>query len=165
MTDGKDRGQAVVELALMLPVLLLLMSGMLDLGRAWQTHVTTTDATRNIARVVAGLYQGSGGPPDSVVLTEAQSELARLGAPQYMATSQAPPYTPGSNGIPNPTPGSPVVVVYPDQSARTSGGPTQNTIVSVYVFYDYQLLTPIISQLAGTNGLQSTAFADMRSAW
>jgi Flp pilus assembly protein TadG len=45
------RGQSLVEFALVLPIFLLLMSGMLDLGLALYTNMTVANATREGARV------------------------------------------------------------------------------------------------------------------
>jgi len=56
MTSGhpsKPRGrlgQATVEFALVLPVLLLLIVGVLEFARAWNLHQTLTDAVREGAR-------------------------------------------------------------------------------------------------------------------
>jgi Flp pilus assembly protein TadG len=47
------RGQALVELALVLPVILLLVVGMLEFSRAWNLHQALTDATREGARRAA----------------------------------------------------------------------------------------------------------------
>lgn len=47
------RGQALVELALILPVILLLVVGMLEFARAWNLHQALTDATREGARRAA----------------------------------------------------------------------------------------------------------------
>jgi hypothetical protein len=44
------RGQAAVELALVLPVVLLLIVGMLEFARAWNLHQSITDAVREGAR-------------------------------------------------------------------------------------------------------------------
>lgn len=49
---GSD-GQALVELALILPVILLLVVGMLEFARAWNLHQALTDATREGARRAA----------------------------------------------------------------------------------------------------------------
>jgi Flp pilus assembly protein TadG len=46
----RRRGQALVELALILPVILLLVIGMLEFSRAWNLHQALTDATREGAR-------------------------------------------------------------------------------------------------------------------
>jgi Flp pilus assembly protein TadG len=47
------RGQALVELALVLPVILVLVVGMLEFARAWNLHQALTDATREGARRAA----------------------------------------------------------------------------------------------------------------
>jgi Flp pilus assembly protein TadG len=44
------RGQALVELALILPAILLLVVGMLEFARAWNLHQVMTDAAREGAR-------------------------------------------------------------------------------------------------------------------
>ena len=43
-------GQAAVELALVLPIFLLLVVGMLEFARAWDLHNSITDAVREGAR-------------------------------------------------------------------------------------------------------------------
>ena len=44
------KGQALVEMALVLPILLLLVVGMLEFARAWNLHQVMTDAVREGAR-------------------------------------------------------------------------------------------------------------------
>ena len=44
--NRKQRGQALVEFALALPLLLLLVFGVLDFGRAFQTKIVLTNAAR-----------------------------------------------------------------------------------------------------------------------
>jgi Flp pilus assembly protein TadG len=46
-------GQALVELALAIPIILLLVVGMLEFARAWNLHQALTDATREGARRAA----------------------------------------------------------------------------------------------------------------
>jgi len=48
-----DRGAAAVEFALLLPVLLLLVFGIIDLGRALNAQITLTQAAREGARLAA----------------------------------------------------------------------------------------------------------------
>jgi Flp pilus assembly protein TadG len=45
-----ESGQALVEFALLLPVILLLVVGMLEFARAWNLHQAMTDAAREGAR-------------------------------------------------------------------------------------------------------------------
>ena len=52
-----DTGQAMVEFALVLPILLMLVIGIFEFGRAWNAYQVITDAAREGARnmVVAGV--------------------------------------------------------------------------------------------------------------
>jgi Flp pilus assembly protein TadG len=45
-----ERGQALVEFALVMPILLLLIMGVVEFGRAWNLQQTITDAAREGAR-------------------------------------------------------------------------------------------------------------------
>ena len=61
-----DRGAAAVEFALLLPLLVLLVFGMIDFGRAINAQITITQAAREGARVLAlpgGTTVGSDGNP------------------------------------------------------------------------------------------------------
>lgn len=44
------RGQAAVEFALVLPILLVLLIGIVEFGRAWNEHQVITSAAREAAR-------------------------------------------------------------------------------------------------------------------
>jgi Flp pilus assembly protein TadG len=48
---GDQKGQALVEFALVAPVLLLLLLGIIDLARAWNVYQVLTDAGREGARL------------------------------------------------------------------------------------------------------------------
>jgi len=62
---SRDRGAAAVEFALLLPVLLLIVFGIIDFGRALNAQITLTQAAREGARLVAL------GQPDVTARTEA----------------------------------------------------------------------------------------------
>lgn len=64
-TGDADRGAAAVEFALLLPVLLLLVFGIIDFGRAINAQITLTQAAREGARLAAL------GQPDVVSRTQA----------------------------------------------------------------------------------------------
>lgn len=51
--SSADRGAAVVEFALLLPLLLLILLGIIDFGRMLNAQETLTQAAREGARVVA----------------------------------------------------------------------------------------------------------------
>lgn len=48
-----ERGQAAVELAVILPVILLLAIGLIEMARAWRNHQVVTNAAREGARTAA----------------------------------------------------------------------------------------------------------------
>jgi Flp pilus assembly protein TadG len=50
MSKPSRRGQALVEFALVLPIMLLMVVGMLEFARAWNLHQVMTDAAREGAR-------------------------------------------------------------------------------------------------------------------
>jgi Flp pilus assembly protein TadG len=50
---SSDRGAAAVEFALLLPLLVLIVFGLIDFGRAINTQITLTQAAREGARALA----------------------------------------------------------------------------------------------------------------
>src|SRR5437016_3105931 len=56
--ERTQRGQAVVEFALVMPVLLLLLAGAVDLGNGFQTYIALTNAAREGAHY--GINYSSG---------------------------------------------------------------------------------------------------------
>jgi Flp pilus assembly protein TadG len=52
-TDARDRGATAVEVALLMPILLILVMGIVDFGRALHAQITLTQAAREGVRVAA----------------------------------------------------------------------------------------------------------------
>jgi Flp pilus assembly protein TadG len=52
-----ERGQALVEFAIVLPMLLLLLLGIVDFARAWNVYEVLTDAAREGARIAVVDHQ------------------------------------------------------------------------------------------------------------
>lgn len=88
------RGQAAVEFALVLPLLLILLVGLVEFGRAWNQHQVITDAAREAARKAA-IHKESV-TLDSV-LNRAKLGLANAGIDPSTATITAN----GWDGEPN----------------------------------------------------------------
>ena len=75
-----ERGQALVELALVLPILLLVLMGIIDFGRAFHGHLAVTSASRQAARVA------SLGRTDAEILTAARNAASPLAPTQIVVT-------------------------------------------------------------------------------
>lgn len=90
---GRDeRGQALVEFALILPIILLLVVGMLEFARAWNLHQVMTDAAREGARraVLADGTAPNGQTQDSVKKAM-WDRLAQFGYDPQQATMSISP--------------------------------------------------------------------------
>lgn len=57
--SARDRGAAAVEFALVLPLLLLIVFGIIDFGRALNAQITLTEAAREGAYLAASGYSGA----------------------------------------------------------------------------------------------------------
>ena len=75
----KDRGAAIVEVALTLPLLLLVSVGIFEFGRAYQTWQVLTNAAREGARIA--------------VLPNSSDSSVRTRVVDYMQTGQLPEAT------------------------------------------------------------------------
>lgn len=53
LTRNKEKGQSIVEIALLLPVLLLMLMGLLDFGRVYYVMVALNDAAQEGAAYAA----------------------------------------------------------------------------------------------------------------
>src|SRR5690349_6991833 len=57
---ARDRGATAVEVALLMPILLMLVMGVVDFGRALHAQITLTQAAREGVRVAALKQSGAG---------------------------------------------------------------------------------------------------------
>ena len=99
MKGRGNRGQSLVEFALMLPILLIILAGALDLGRLYYAHVAVTDAAAE------GVAYAAIAPDDSdEVFNRAQfasGGLVELERDQVQITCAS---------CPNPRSGDPIAV-------------------------------------------------------
>ena len=134
-----ERGQAMVEMALILPVLLLLIIGMLEFSRAWSAKQVVTDAAREGARLA--VVQNPAVNQTDVTAAVATS-LSRSGIPGWAATIQF-----------DETPG-------PAGKWRNTG-----EIQQVYVAVDYRFsfLGPLIRLATGSETIRIASLVSMRN--
>jgi len=83
-SDARDRGSAAVEFALLLPVLLLIIFGVIDFGRAINAQITLTQAAREGARLASFGYS------TSAVQTRAQNAATGLSPVTVTVSSSCP---------------------------------------------------------------------------
>ena len=178
----RERGQSLVEFSLSSILLLLLLTGLIDLGRVFYFDVSMHGAAREGARHAAWFDPGTDSNPylsDAEVLKAVNQNLngSKLTAtfPNGASTSTCPPPKDG-NVYNNPafdqsyypnTLGTPwVYVCYKTATGSYSGGrttaPTDNSFllgdVNVIVVMSYGLVTGFLQGLLG-NGFPVVAFA------
>lgn len=98
-----ERGAAAVEFALVLPLLLALILGVVEVGRGWDAKLALTGAAREGARAaatgedVAGAVRAAAGSLDAgairVVAPSVPCDLARPTLGQQVAVEATYPYT------------------------------------------------------------------------
>ena len=137
---AKSRGQSLVELAVTLPILILLVAGTLEMGRGYTFAVATSDAARDAARYVAGKSSTTNGPGLASMCKLAIADLAAVTSNVTCPTQvfHAPPFSAPSDYT-APSAGQAVVAVYCGSSANCTGSVTTLTQseVDVYVYYGF----------------------------
>jgi Flp pilus assembly protein TadG len=122
---GSARGQAMVEFALVVPVFVLLLVGLFDVGRAVYAHHTVNNAAREAARLaIVDQYEDH-------ITAEATAAASGLGIEA-----------------------ADVVVSFEESDGTACAGVGTDAVVSctavVAVTYTYDAATPIIGNLVGT---------------
>ena len=139
-SNRKRKGQALVELALALPVLIVLIAGVLELGRGYSFATETSDAARDATRYVAGKTATTNGPGLAAMCNLVTADLAAVTANVVCPTQvgHAPPFVAGADYT-KPVPGQAVVVVYCGASANCSGSAQTlyHSEVDVSVYYGF----------------------------
>ena len=160
----RSAGQAIVETALILPILMLLVMGSADLGRIFYYSIAITNATREAAR------QGTYYDPISMsnpyngyaqVLAAAQNEVPSAvtlsvasTAPSHCLTGQ--PSSWSAEYPTNPNTGY-VFICFDGNDLQTT--PAQQTI-QVTILYNFAPVTPL-AQVVGAGLLQVEASTTM----
>ena len=145
-----ERGQALVEFALILPIFVLLLVGIFDFGRAIYAYNTISNAAREAVRV--GIVDQS----CNMIGTEAQN---RAGLDIAWAPTVAAPCGPA---------GSDIVISFLNSDGTTPSGTDRclqpgtapgvpfGCLVEVTIRYEYNAATPIIGNLVGTLNLTAS---------
>src|SRR3984893_3209690 len=136
----RSRGQAMVEFAITLPILILLVAGVVELGRGYVYAVATSDAARDAARYAAGKTATTNGPGLVNMCNLVKADLAAVTANVVCPTQVAhpPPFVVVTDYA-KPLSGQVVVAIYCGAASNCSGSVTTlaATEVDVYVYYGF----------------------------
>jgi Flp pilus assembly protein TadG len=125
------RGQALVEFALLLPFLLLLLLGVIEMGRAWNVKQVLTDAAREGARL-------------AVIANPSIKTTAQVDSAIYRVVSRAGIDTTG------------LTIEYPDGFKTGTGHITGVTLSLPYQFVALHRLAALVTD-NGVMTLRTTA--------
>lgn len=121
-----ESGQSLVEFAIILPILLLLIMGIIEFGLIMNSYLTIQNASREGARI------GIVGAADSDIRNRIISDSPNLQTADL------------------------TINITPGEGSRSSGD-----TITVAIYYNYHLVTPIISSLLN-NSLILKAQTSMR---
>src|SRR5579864_2660505 len=130
------RGQAMVEFAIALPVLMFLAAGTLEMGRGYSFAIATTDAARDGARFLAGKTAATNGAGVGAMCSIETADLAavttNVSCPTVVTTKPAA-------GAYTPAAGQAIVVVWCGSPSDCTGSAfvLSNKEVDVYVYYGF----------------------------
>ena len=153
------RGQALVEFALALPVLVVLIAGVLELGRGYAFAMETSNTARDAARYVAGKTATTNGPGLAAMCSLATADLAAVTASVTcpVQVTHAPPFVAGTDYT-KPVAGQAVVAVYCGTSVNCTGAvqTLYQSEVDVYVYYGFSDLNILGGGITITGSSRAT---------
>jgi hypothetical protein len=177
-SHGGQSSQALIEFALISPVLLLLLFGIIDIGRAVFYYDTLNHAAREGAR--AAVRAPFTLPTNATVLTAVSNQLIGVPVtapcPQGPVTSATPPPNAAWMYVTEPNPPSTAETTPPKNApggeypAVAGGGcsavnpATSNAPLQVTVRFNLVLITPVVAQ-ATANRIVITAAAIFRTEY
>jgi Flp pilus assembly protein TadG len=132
----RKRGQALVEFAIAVPVLVFLVAGTLELGRGYSFAVATSNTARDGARYLAGKTATTNGAGVAAMCSLVTADLAavttNVSCPTLVTVKPAA-------GAYTPAPGQAIVVVYCGSPTDCTGSVTSlaQKEVDVYVYYGF----------------------------
>lgn len=145
----RSEGQAMVEFALILPIALLILMGIIQFGFLFAGHIGVTNAVRETARY------GSTSPVNdtATATTDAGNICTYL---KNTAMTRVPGYS-SSNVVTSG--GQQTTVDYASYADPHGGTPTYSVRLTVHVEYKHPLLVPIVSAIIdGMDGTTDSHF-------
>jgi hypothetical protein len=162
-----ERGQSLVELTLGFMILVILLSGLLDLGRVYFTFLALEDGAGEAALYAAIKPQcmckngtppiGTGAPPLSV--TCVPNPVPPPPLPPDCDNPDNADFRARDSGSLLVDWTNPTIVFNCTGVCSTTGDPDLGDTIDVDITYDFELVTPIMPIIAGDHILPLTAHA------
>lgn len=143
--SSTQRGQSLAETAIVFPILLLLVSGLLDLGRLYYVYVGLQDATAEAAIFLAVSPEcetsadGSACADPNNALFRAQNAGGPSGILDFSSITTS--------------------ITYTDDEPTPNGIRDIGDSVTVTMDYPFEFVTPIMPQISGVNPITLRAIA------
>ncbi len=184
MTRRKRRGQSLVEMALIAPLLIMMLVSVVDFGRAAYVYSTLSSAVREGSRQAALTGTTRMTDADVVAAVKRYAVGLSLSAAPCVNGAQSggpwPPVTP-----PGPSPNTGIVYIVSGSSnsaginAPAGQAPANATgscaavspayagryPLTVKVVYNFQPLTPIVQQFLGSGSVTLTVASTMTTEY
>lgn len=142
-------GQALVEFALVVPILLILVLGVIDFGRAWHAYQVITDAAREGARLAVVARTPSATPAD--VDGAVRDALSRRNLPSGSGTTAV------TVGLVQPAPPA-APLVWP-------GEPGNQVTVQVNQDFNFLFVGPLLRWATDRQTITLSTTSVMRKEW
>jgi len=139
----RSRGQSLVEFALLLPVLIVILMGLLDFGRAIYAYNAVSEAARNGARVA--------------IVNQTLADICQVAASRAVALGLPTTCAPNGNA------GTQGVWVTNAATGTADACTAINCRQSVKVTYQFRAITPVIGAILGPINLSSTSIVPVES--
>lgn len=155
--EKQQRGQSLAEFVVILPLLLLILSGLLDLGRLYFAYVAVTDVAGEGASFASAFLPASGGPcpaPADLACPYDPSNPDPAGDDRRHLDCTCHRAYAATSGL--------VAGDELDVSVTLPFSPTFGSQLTVTVHYTHALLTPLLNQIVGDGALPLRAFATER---
>jgi hypothetical protein len=165
--EAAQRSQAIVEFAIIAPILLLLLFGIVDFGRVIYYYVTLNQAVNEGARTAirSSALLPTNGDVETAVRQHAVDMVLANPCPNGPITATTPPSNTGWIYITEPNPPSTVEVLSPTLENAPGGqtwgnatgscsatNPARNHApLQVTIRYNFVPFTPLIRQLTANN--------------
>jgi hypothetical protein len=172
-SERKQAGQSLVEFTLVLPVMLILLLGIVDLARIYTTMLSVESAAREAADFGTTLGAGKWQSPTPADMTVAEMERRACIAASNLTDYADPDGSATVGGCSNPS--------FSYCVTTSSGGPcgpldpfagcedplrSSPCMITVTLSYDFDLLAPLNFQIMGVEyGFPSTLSFDRDSTF